>query len=55
LITPSETVRVIPIHDKLRENKLRWFGHIYCRPLDVIDLIVMDSRVRGRAKEKNLN
>ena len=27
-------VGVAPIEDKLRENRLRWFGHVYRRPLE---------------------
>jgi len=54
--TIRETIRVIPIEDKLREDRLRWFGHIYRRPLDVVvkksDMIAVDSRVRGRGRPK---
>ena len=54
--TIRETVGVIPIHDKLRENRLKWFGHIYRRPPDVVvknsDMIVLDSRARGRGRPK---
>ena len=28
--------RVAPIDDKLRENKLKWFGYICCRLTDAI-------------------
>ena len=27
-------VGVAPIEDKMRENRLRWFGHIRRRPMD---------------------
>ena len=27
-------VGVAPIEDKMRKNRLRWFGHIGCRPTD---------------------
>lgn len=27
-------VEVIPIEDKLREGRLRWFGHVQLRPRD---------------------
>ena len=27
-------VGVAPIEDKMRENRLRWFDHIGCRPTD---------------------
>ena len=29
-------VEVAPIEDKMRENRLRWFGHIGCRPMDAL-------------------
>ncbi len=27
----KEKVGVMPIEDKLREGRLRWFGHVKCR------------------------
>ena len=49
-------VRVAPIEDKMRENCLRWFGHIRRRPTDApvrnvekID-IVQGKKLRGRPK-----
>lgn len=30
------TVGVVPIQNKLRENRLKWFGHIYHRPADAV-------------------
>lgn len=49
-------VGVVPIHDKLRENRLQRFGHIYRRPANVVvkksAMIVMDSRLR---EEEDLN
>ena len=27
-------VKVAPIEDKMRENRLRWIDHIGCRPTD---------------------
>ena len=31
-----DLVGVVPIEDKLRENRLRWFGHICRKPTDVV-------------------
>ena len=49
-------VGVAPIEDKMRENRLRWFGHIGLRPTDApvrrvekID-IVQGKKLRGRPK-----
>ncbi|GMP49664.1 hypothetical protein CsSME_00016582 [Camellia sinensis var. sinensis] len=47
-----EWVGVAPIEDKLRENRLRWFGHIQRRPTEVVvkrcDAVTVDGSVRGR-------
>ena len=49
-------VGVTMIEDKMRENRLRWFGHIGCRPMDApvrrmekID-IEQDKKLRGKPK-----
>ena len=49
-------VGVAPIEDKMRKNRLRWFGHIRHRPMDVpvrrmekID-IEQDKKLRERSK-----
>ena len=49
-------VGVAPIEDKMRENRLRWFGHIGRRPMDApikrvekID-IKQGKKLRGRPK-----
>ena len=49
-------VGIAPIEDKLRENRLRWFGHIGCRSKDAtvrkmekID-IAQGKKLRGRQK-----
>ena len=49
-------VGVAPIEDKMKENRLRWFGHIVRRPTDAlvrrvekID-IVQGKKLRGRPK-----
>ncbi|KAI8525515.1 hypothetical protein RHMOL_Rhmol13G0236100 [Rhododendron molle] len=38
--TVRENVGVTPIEEKLRENRLRWFGHVYCRLGDAVVKIV---------------
>ena len=49
-------VRVVPIKDKMRENRLQWFDHIGHRPIDApvkrvekID-IEQGKKLRGRSK-----
>lgn len=29
-------VGVVTIKEKLRENRLRWFGHVHCRSTDAV-------------------
>ena len=47
-----EWVGVAPIEDKLRENRLRWFGHIQRRPTEAVvkrrDVVTVDGSVRGQ-------
>ena len=47
-----DTVRIVPIEDKLRENKLMWFEHICRRSTDVVirrnDMILVSYNTRGR-------
>ena len=49
-------LEVAPIDDKLRENRLRWFGHICRRPTDAVvrrsDMIIGNDNTRGRGKPK---
>ncbi|KAI8556243.1 hypothetical protein RHMOL_Rhmol05G0237300 [Rhododendron molle] len=53
-----EMVGVAPIEEKLRENRLRWFGHIHCRPEDAVvkraERIVLDSNATGRVLANRL-
>lgn len=50
----------LPLEDKVRENRLRWFYHVQRRPIDtivkiIVCLVVMGTlSVRGRHK-KNLD
>src|SRR5450432_2740227 len=56
----NETIRkwvgVAPIEGKLRENRLRWFGHVYRRPEDAVvkrvDRLALSSNARGRGRPK---
>ena len=49
-------VRIVPIEDKLRENRLRWFGHVHRRPLDApvrrLESMHIDKSKRGRGRPK---
>jgi hypothetical protein len=54
--TVREMVGVAPIDEKLRENRLRWFGHVYRRPTESIvkraDRIALHSNAPGRGRPK---
>ena len=50
-----ETLRVAPISAKMRENRLRWFGHVQRKthdaPVRRIECIIVEGkRSRGRPK-----
>ena len=49
-------VGVAPIEDKIRENRLRWFGHIQRKPLDALvrksDFLTIHGNARGRGRPK---
>ncbi|KAL7204554.1 hypothetical protein ACSBR2_017596 [Camellia fascicularis] len=51
-----EWVGVAPIEDKLRENRLRWFGHIQRRSTDAVvkrcNAVMVDGSVRGRYRPR---
>ncbi|KAL7242429.1 hypothetical protein ACSBR1_014913 [Camellia fascicularis] len=51
-----EWVKVVPIEDKLRENRLRWFGYIHWRPTEAVvkryDTVTLDGSVRGRGRPR---
>ncbi|CAL5373127.1 unnamed protein product [Camellia sinensis] len=54
-----EWVGVAPIEDKLRENRLRWFGHIQRRPTEAVvkrcDAVTVDgSEARKRFDKANV-
>lgn len=52
--TVREMIQVVPVEEKLRENTLQWFGHIYRSPVDAIikrvDRIVLGSNATGRGR-----
>ena len=49
-------IEVAPIEEKMRENRLRWFGHIQRRPINVpvrkSDVIHIEGNDRGRGRPK---
>jgi hypothetical protein len=45
-----QKVGVVPIEDKMREHRLRWFGHVIRRPLDAPVRKGVYDRERGIAK-----
>ncbi|CAL5393655.1 unnamed protein product [Camellia sinensis] len=51
-----EWVGVVPIGDKLRENRLRWFGHIQRRPTEAVvkrcDTVTVDGSVKGNGRPR---
>jgi len=55
-MTPLERVGVAPIVEKLEENRLRWFGHVERRPVDVVVRRVYHMKKsqvkRGRGRPK---
>ena len=40
------------IGDKIRETRLRWFGHVQCRPARKSLAMKVDGLPRGRGKPK---
>jgi len=51
-----EQVGVTPLEDKLRETKLRWFGHVKRRSVDALvrrgEVIDLSHCMRGRGQSK---
>ena len=51
-----DLVKVAPIGDKLRETRLRWFGHVRRRSVDApvrrCERINIPIRIRGRGRPK---
>ncbi len=47
-----EKVGVVPIEDKLREGKLRWFGHVKCKHMEVSIRQVEHVMLKYRKKKK---
>ena len=51
-----EMIGVAPIEDKMRENRLWWFGHIQRKPLDALirknDLLTIHGNAKDRGRPK---
>ncbi|KAI0524286.1 hypothetical protein KFK09_003652 [Dendrobium nobile] len=51
-----EKVGVAPVKDKIRENRLRWLGHIKRRPSDDpvrrVDILYLTYVKKGRGRSK---
>ena len=49
-------IEVAPIEEKMRENRLRWFGHIQRRPINDPDrksgAIHIEGNAKGRGRPK---
>ena len=49
-------IEVVPIEEKMRENRLRWFDHIQRRPMNALvrkcDSIHIEGNARGRGRPK---
>ncbi|KAJ7976901.1 Retrovirus-related Pol polyprotein LINE-1 [Quillaja saponaria] len=49
-------VKVAPIEEKMRENRLRWFGHIQRRPMDAVvkqgDMVQVPGVRQGNGRPK---
>ena len=44
--------RVVLIGDKIRETRLRWFGHIQCRPAMALVKKILAIKVDGPPRER---
>ncbi|KAJ0975401.1 hypothetical protein J5N97_017366 [Dioscorea zingiberensis] len=51
-----QKVHVAPIEDKIREGRLRWFGHVRRRPpgapVRKCDSLVVEGKKRGRGRPR---
>ncbi|XP_070004794.1 uncharacterized protein [Nicotiana sylvestris] len=52
----GDIVRVASVEDKIRESRLRWFGHVKRRSIDApvrrCETLAMESLIRGRGRPK---
>ena len=52
----SKMIEIASIEEKIRENQLRWFGHIQSKPINVpirkSEAIHIEGNVRGRGRPK---
>ena len=52
-----DMVGVVPIKDKMRKNRLRWFEHIYRKSTNVVvrknDRIIDNENTRGRGRGRS--
>ena len=54
----SERVEVAPISEKMRDYRLRWYGHIQRRKLDepvrIVEQMVREQYIRNKGRTKEL-
>lgn len=44
-----------PVEDKMKINRLQWFGHVYCKSAEVVrwsEIITIDGSIKGKSTPK---